>query len=166
MSTQSDSLAQNIIDWYQKDDIPCINESANNPKLTWILKVGKSIVIYKRPKFDDRIFIQSQIKLSAQHRTLVNQTWDANQRNNMMFNLKKLVAQYDVNMDFQMNSDELLGFNTSKTHFYSTISKADLFEKFFRVQNIHEVILNQLNIELGIALQSSHKNQSSDNTGR
>lgn len=82
----------------------------------------------------------------------------------MMFNLKKLVAQLNVLMNFKLNNDELTGFHTYKIHHHSTISKADFIEKFFRIQSVHDIVLNQLNFELGVALQSEHKNQdSSDN---
>jgi len=169
MSTQPDSIRQNIIDWCQDDNIQCVDTSAENTQFAWSLRLGNTaITIYKQPHLPDRIFIQSQIVLSEIHRTLVNQTWDTNQRNNMMFNLKKLVVGYNINMDFQLRGDELLGFNTHKIHFNSTISKAGLLEKFIRVQSIHEVILNQLNIELGLALQSDRTNRNSNDvdTGR
>ena len=79
----------------------------------------------------------------------------------MVLNMKKLSTQYNVNMDFQMNGDNLLGFNTFKIHYHSSISKADFLEKFIRIQGIHEIILNSLNIELGIATQIVQTNPNS-----
>ena len=81
-----------------------------------------------------------------------------------MFNLKKLVAQLDILMNFQLINDELTGFHTYKIHLHSTISKADFIEKYLRIQSVHDIVLNQLNIELGVALQSEHRNQ--EDTGR
>lgn len=169
MSAQPDPTRQNIIDWCQEDNIPSVSDDAVNPQFVWAIGVGATrISVYKIIQIPDRIYFQSQINFSEIHRTLVNQTWNVNQRNNMMHNLKKLVAQYDILMNFQLTNDELTGFHTYKIHHHPTISKADFLEKFLRVQAVHEVILNQLNIELGIALQSDQANQNSGdvNTGR
>lgn len=170
MSAQSDPTRQNILDWCQEDNIQSMEDNpSGNAQFAWAINLGASgITVYKQSQFLDRIYFQSQINFSEIHRTLVNQTWNVNQRNSMMFNLKKLAAQYDVLMNFQLNNDELTGFHTYKIHYHSTISKSDFLEKFLRIQAIHEIVLNQLNIELGQALQSDRANQDSGNkdTGR
>lgn len=86
----------------------------------------------------------------------------------MMFNLRKLAIQYDANMNFQLNGDELIGINTFKIHFNSLITKSEFLEKYLRMESIHDILLNQLNIELGVALQNDKTNQNSKNmdTGR
>ncbi len=158
-----DPTRQNIIDWCQQDRIQCV-EQPTNPQMVWGLSLG-SISIYKQPRFPDRIYFQSTINLSNIHRTLVNQTWNNAQRNVMMFNLKKLVTQLDALLNFVNPNDELIGFHTFKIQGHTTISKADFIEKFLRMQSIHEIILNQLNLELGSALASS-KNTGKIDTGR
>ena len=158
-----DSTRQNIIDWCQQDGIPCVEQPAN-PQMVWGLSLG-SISIYKQPRFTDRIYFQSSINLSNIHRTLVNQTWDNAHRNVMMFNLKKLVTQLDALLNFINPNDELIGFHTFKIQCNSTILKADFIEKFLRMQAIHEIVLNQLNLELGSALASSENTGNTD-TGR
>ena len=163
MSSQPDPIRQNVLDWCHEDDIRTANNTSTNTQFSWAIGVGNpTISVYKITQFPDRIYFQSQINFSEIHRTLVNQTWNTNQRNGMMFNLKKLVAGLDILMNFQLTNDELRGFHTYKIHHHSTISKADFLEKYLRVQAIHEVILNQLNIELGQSLQSS-QNPNSDN---
>ncbi len=117
------------------------------------------------PRFPDRIYFQSTINLSNIHRTLVNQTWDVNRRNIMMFNLKKLIAQLDTMMNFVIPNEELTGFHTYTKHHHVTISKADFVERLLRIQSMHEIVLNQLNLELGVALASS-RNTSNTNSGR
>jgi len=167
MSNQPDPMKQNIIDWCAKDNIPCV-VPPNVPKTSWLLtlgQVGNQITVYKSTMYDDRIYFQSQIGFSEVHRKLVNQTWNAQQRNTMMFNLKKLSVQYDVNLNFQMNGDEIVGIKTFKIHFHSTISKSELLEKHMRLESVHIILLNQLNIELGIAIQQNRANEKSD-TGR
>ena len=158
-----DSTRQNIIDWCQQDGIPCI-EQPTNPQMVWGLSLG-SITVYKQPPLPDRIYFQSSISLSNIHRTLVNQTWDIAQRNVMMFNLKKLVTQLDALLNFINLNDELIGFHTFKIQGHTTISKVDFIEKFLRMRAIHEIVLNQLNLELGSALASSQNTGNTD-TGR
>ena len=158
-----DTTRQNIIDWCQQDGILCV-EQPTNSQMVWGLSLG-SISLYKQPRFPDRIYFQSSINLSNIHRTLVNQTWDNAQRNVMMFNLKKLVTQLDALLNFVNPNDELIGFHTFKIQSHTTISKADFIEKFLRMQAIHEIVLNQLNLELGSALASS-KNAGNNDTGR
>ena len=158
-----DHTKQNIIDWCQQDGIPCV-EQPTNPQMIWGLSLG-SITLYKQPRLPDRIYFQSTINLSNIHRTLVNQTWDNAQRNVMMFNLKKLVTQLDALLNFVNPNEELIGFHTFKIQGHATISKADFIEKFLRMQSIHEIVLNQLNLELGSALASS-KNTGNTDTGR
>ena len=68
-------------------------------------------------------------------------------------------------MNFVIPNEELTGFHTYIIHGHATISKADFLEKFLRIQAVHEIILNQLNIELGTALASS-QNTNNTNTGR
>ena len=170
MSTQPDPVKQNIVDWCQEDDIACVI-AHDVPNFAWVLqlgRVGHTITIYKTTQHDDRIYIQSQISFGVTHRTLVNQTWNAQQRNNMTFNIRKLAVQYDCNLNFQLNGDEVIGINTFKIHFHATISKSELLEKHVRMESIHLILLNQLNIELGIALQNDRTNQNQDNanTGR
>ena len=164
MSTQADQTRQNIINWCQQDGISCVDEPAN-PQMTWGLQLSNALVVYMQPRFPDRIYFQSTINLADIHRILVNQTWDINQRNIMMFYLKKLVAQLNVLMNFVIPNEELTGFHTYIIHGHATISKADFLEKFLRIQAVHEIILNQLNIELGTALASS-QNTNNTNTGR
>ena len=167
MSNQSDPVKQNIIDWCAEDNMPCA-DPPNVPNSSWLLllgQVGNQITVYKSTMYNDRIYFQSQIGFSEVHRKLVNQTWNAQQRNNMMFNLKKLAVQYDVNLNFQMNGDEIVGIKTFKIYFHSAISKSELLEKHMRLESVHIVLLNQLNIELGIAIQQNRTNENSD-TGR
>jgi hypothetical protein len=167
MSEKFNTVSQNIIDWCQQDGISCVHEP-ENLNMSWALQVGGTLVIYTTLQHSERIYFQSQINFAEIHRALVNQTWNNNQRNVMMFNLKKLVAQLDVLMNFQLINDELTGFHTYKIHDHATISKADFLEKYRRVQAVHEIVLNQLNLELGIALQKNQSNQNLDktNTGR
>lgn len=170
MTEKPDPVIQNIIDWCQEDNITCVL-APDAHSFTWVLtlgRVGQNIIIYKQPHLLDRIYLQSQINFSEIHRTLVNQTWTAQQRNSMTHNLKKLAVEYDCNMTFQQNGDEIIGINTNKIHFHTTITKSELLEKYIRMESIHGVILNQLNIELGIAVQRSRQDESSGNsdTGR
>ena len=167
MSTEQDSIKQNIIDWCREDKIQCVDKSSKDSQFTWLLTIGK-IILYKQPHLQDRLYFQFQIKLAEIHRKLVNQTWNIHQRNSMMYHLKKLGVQYDINLDFKFNGDEIEGISLHKIHFNSTISKSEFLEKFLRVQAIRNVILDQLNIEFGIALNRDHTNQDSSNvdTGR
>ncbi len=166
MSNQPDTIIQNIIDWCKEDKI--VNSGGKEqPLIGWSINVGRQgISVYKLIKFPDRIYFQSTINFSEIHRTVVNQKWDEKKRGVMMFNLKKLVAQLNVLLDFQLNNDELTGFNTHKIHHHSTISKADFIEKYLRIQSVHDIILNQLNFEIGEALLSEKKNPDSSDTGQ
>ena len=102
MSTEQDSIKQNIIDWCREDKIQCVDKSSEDSQFTWLLSIGK-IILYKQPHLQDRLYFQFQIKLAEIHRKLVNQTWNINQRNSMMYHLKKLGVQYDINLDFINN---------------------------------------------------------------
>jgi|APSaa5957512535_1039671.scaffolds.fasta_scaffold33622_4 hypothetical protein len=164
MSSQHDPIKQNIMDWCQQDGIRCV-EAPANPQMVWGLIIHSQVTIYKITQHPDRIYFQSSINLAQVHRTLVNQTWDNNQRNMMMFNMKKLVGQLNVLLNFIHNNEELVTFHTYKIHCHETISKADFLEKYLRIQAVHEIMLNQLNIELGIALASS-QNTGNVDTGR
>jgi len=168
MSDQPDPVGQNIIDWCQEDNIQS-SGGAETTQIVWSRHIGtRGISVYKLTRFSDRIYFQSTINFSEIHRTLVNQTWNESKRGVMMFNLKKLVAQLDILINFRLNNDELTGFHTYKIHYHSTISKADFIEKYLRIQSVHDIVLNQLNLELGEALQSERQNQDSGNrdTGR
>jgi len=160
MSNQPDPVMTNIIDWCQEDNIPCENQSAQRPNVLWVLKIGNlAITIFKLQQLPDRIYVQSGISLNGNHRTLVNQTWKVAQKNDMMMKLKMLATQYDVNMNFVMNGNNLNSFSTYKIHFHTSISKADFLSLFMRIQTIHEIILNQLNLSLGIATQQLQASQ-------
>lgn len=159
MSNQPDPTMTNIINWCQEDNIQN-TVGGIVERVGWSINIGnRGISVYKLTRFLDRIYFQSTINFSEIHRTLVNQTWNENQRGVMMFNLKKLVAQLDILMNFQLNNDELTGFHTYKIHHHSTISKAGFIETYLRIQSVHDIVLNQLNLELGVSLQSEHRNQ-------
>ena len=154
MSEQPDPVMTNIINWCQEDHIPCENQSSQRPNVLWVLKIGNlAITVYKLPQLPDRIYVQSGISLNDNHRTLVNQTWEVAQKNDMMLKLKMLATQYDANMNFVVNDNNLNSFSTYKIHYHSTISKADFLSLFMRIQNIHEIVWNQLNSSLGLATQ-------------
>jgi len=132
MSNQPDPVMTNIINWCQEDNIPCEDTSTNLPNVLWSLKLGtQAVSAYKLQHIPDRIYIQSGITLNPNHQTLVNQTWEQAQRNDMMMKLKMLSAQYDVNLNFRMNDENLTGFATFKIHFHTSISKADFLSLFF-----------------------------------
>ncbi len=160
MSNQPDPAMTNIINWCQEDNIQCVDTSANRPNVLWSLRIGTlAITVYKLPQILDRIYVQSGINLNPEHQTLVNQTWQQPQRNDMMMKLKMLATQYDVNLNFGMNGNNLISFSTFKIHFHTSISKADFLSLFIRVQTIHEIILNQLNLSLGLATQQLQASQ-------
>lgn len=167
MLAQPDPLIQDIQNWCQEDVIPCTVLQNPPEALAWSVTLGQSghqISVYKTSKFDDRIFFQSGITFNEQHRTLVNQTWTALQRDNMSSNLRKTAVMFGASLDFRLNNDEVLGINTFKIHHDSTMSKADFIETFLRVESIHLVMLSELNIQLNVAMQQP--NQDNTNTGR
>jgi len=154
MTNQPDPAMTNIINWCKEDNIPCEDSSAKLPNVLWSLKIGTlSVSAYKLQQTPDRIYVQSGIVLNPNHQTLVNQTWKQPKRNDMMMKLKMLSAQYDVNLNFRMNDENLTGFATFKIHFHTTISKTDFLTLFLRVSSIHEIFLNQLNLSLGLETQ-------------
>jgi len=160
MTNQPDPAMTNIINWCKEDNIPCEDHSAKLPNVLWSLKIGsQSVSVYKLPQTPDRIYVQSGIKLSSVHQTLVNQTWKQSQRNEMMLKLKMLATQYDVNMNFVMDGNNIISFATFKIHFHTSISKADFLSSFLRISSIHEIILNQLNLSLGLATQQLQASQ-------
>ncbi len=160
MANQPDPVMTNIIDWCREDNIPCEDNSARLPNVSWSLRIGTlAVSAYKLQQIPDRIYIQSGITLNPNHQTLVNQTWEQPQRNDMMMKLKMLSAQYGVNMSFGMNGNNLISFATFKIHFHTTISKADFLTLFLRVSSIHEIFLNQLSLSLGLATRQLQANQ-------
>ena len=165
MSNQNDPVKQNIIDWCKADNIPCEDNSATSPKSLWALKIGNyAVTIHKPSNSLDRIYIQSGISLNPDHRTMVNQTWQPEQKNDMMMKLKMLATQYDVNLNFGMDNNDLISFSTYKIHFHTSISKADFLSLFIKIQTVHEIFLNQLNLALGIATQQLQASQDAGST--
>jgi len=160
MANQPDPVMTNIINWCQEDNIPCEDNRANRPNVLWSLHIGTlAVSVYKLQQIPDRIYVQSGITLSTNHRTLVNQNWEQARRNDLMMKLKMLATQYDVYMNFGMDGDNVLSFSTIKIHFHTSISKAEFLSMFLRVSSIHEIILNQLNLALGLATQQLQASQ-------
>ena len=160
MSNQPDPVMTNIINWCQEDNIQCVDNSTNRSNVLWSLRIGtQSITVYKLSHILDRVYVQSGIGLNPEHQTLVNQTWQQPQRNDMMMKMKMLATQYDVNIDFVMNGNNIISFSTFKIHFHTTMSKADFLSMYIRIQSIHEIIFNQLNLSLGLATQQLQASQ-------
>ena len=169
MSTenQQDIVKQNIIQWCKDDNIPCEDVSSKNHQFAWGLAIGKpETIIYKQPHLPDRIYIQSQITITPEHQELINTTWTLQKKNDMLLNLRMLAVQYDINMNFQEDSNgKLIAISSFKIHFHSSIKKANILKMFIRVQSIHIVILNQLSKALGIEMkQLQAQQQSSDSS--
>ena len=147
--------------WCKADKIDCADESSRNTHFSWALLINKQVMIYKQPHLPDRIYIQSQIRLSTQHEAMLDSKPEL--KSNLMYNLTITATSLDMGLNFQITDKKLKGINLSKIHFGSTISKADLLRLYMRVQQVHLTVLNQLNNTLGMEFQQSHQIQDEPN---
>jgi len=157
MSDQPDPVKQNIVDWFQEDSITCKDISDKNPSFTWILEVGTqaTVLIFKLPNYPNRIYFRTMTNLISEHVKLLAE--DAKKKGSIQFKIHTLAVQLEVNPTFK--NDDKEQFNAiwiSKIHYNSSIKKADLLEKFVRIQQCQNVVLNNLNKELGISIQSQN----------
>ena len=73
----------------------------------------------------------------------------------MILQLKGLAIQLDFNIMFDAkDKDKITNVKSNKIHFHTSINKADLLEKFQRVGNIHDHVLNQLSVLLQTEVQN------------
>ncbi len=82
----------------------------------------------------------------------------------MILNLQTLATQFDINMNFQLEGNKLISIGSFKIHFHSTIKKSDFLDMLVRVQNIHNTLLNQLRLSLGLELQQMQSQQASESS--
>jgi len=158
MSDQPDPVKQNILDWCKEDHMKCEDVSDKNPQFAFCIQIGTQIVIYKKPKLLDRIFVQSQITVNPKHTKLIKSKPDLEKK--LMIGLPTLATQFDVSISFDATKDnELTGIRIYKTHFHSSISKADFLALITRHQPVYNVILNQLRQELGFESQQAEAQQ-------
>ena len=164
MSENQDVVKQNIINWCNEDRIEFVDESSRNPNFSWLVAVGKpQILFYKQPNLQDRIYAQSQIVVSPEHQTMI-EGWNATKRNSMILKLQTLATQFDINMNFQLEGNKITTIGSFKVHFHSTIKKSDFLSLLLRVQTIHNNLLNQLRLSLGLELQQLQSQQSSESS--
>jgi len=158
MSTPDvDIVKTNIMDYLNEDSITFEDISDKNTNFTWILQVGKQtpVLIFKLPAFPNRIYLRTTIGLAPEHVKLLAE--DDTKKGKTILKIHTLAIQLDVNPDFKNDKKKQLHqiwFN--KIHYNSSIKKADLLEKFIRIQQCQNVLLNHLNIELGIGMQSQN----------
>jgi len=166
MSEQPDIVKTNIIDYCKEDNIKCTDISAENPNFLWILNIGgTSIVVYKLKKLPDRIYVESQIKFSPEHTTLFNETWNPQQKNDLLLKLQTLAVQLNVNLTFlkdRKDKNIVTTIKTDKIHFHSTVSKAHFLELFNRMSMIHSNIKNQVSLALNVGLVQTEQQTKSD----
>ena len=118
-------------------------------------------MIYKQSHLSDRIYIQSQIRLSTQHEVMLDSKPEL--KSSPMHNLTITATNLDMGLNFQITDGKLKEINLSKIHFGATISKSNLLRLYMRVQQVYLTILNQLNNTLGMELQQSNQNQDEPN---
>ncbi len=157
----NDPAKNNITGWCKADKIDCTDESSRNTHFSWALLMNKQVMIYKQPHLSDRIYIQSQIRLSTQHEVMLDSKSEL--KSSLMYNLTITATNLDMGLNFQITDGKLKGITLSKIHFGTTISKSDLLRLYMRVQQVHLTLLNQLNNTLGMEFQQSNQNQDEPN---
>jgi len=166
MPDDPDTVKQNIIDYCKADNIKCTDIGASNPNFSWIFTIGESsIIAYKIKGQDDRIYIESQIKLSPDHLKLFNETWNPQQKNNLLLKLQTLAVTLDVNLNFikdTKDKNKITVIKTNKIHFHSSMSKAHFLSLFLRMSMIHSNIKNQLSLALNVGLVQTKQQTKSD----
>ena len=149
-----DTVKQNIMDWFKEDSISFTDISEKNPNFIWILQVSKSpsVLVFKIPQFPNRIYFRTITTLRPEHVKLFSE--DETKKNNLTFKIHTLTIQLDVNPTFSNNDKKQLSeIWINKIYYNSTIKKADLLEKFTRIQHCQNVILNHVNRELKASMQ-------------
>jgi len=171
MSNQPDPMRHNIIDWCAEDDIPCTdltNTGNNSNILSWIFTVGNppAVSFFKPLNLPNRIFIQTAINLSPDHVTLLARDDQAQRRQAIMLKIQTLAIQLDTNPNFRFNNQQQFTSMTTNTiHFYSTMKKAIFLEKYIRQQNVTSLVLNHLNADLGIGIQTQTSTDTANDIG-
>jgi hypothetical protein len=161
MLSESDTAVRdNILKWCKEDKIPCV-AVPDNPTITFGFKIGNSsIYIYKSSQFPDRIFIESVINIAPEHKTLINETWDNGKKNGMILQLKGMAIQLGFNIIVgTIDKDKITDVKSNNIHFHTSIKKAEFLEKFLRIGNIHDHVLNQLSILLQTEVQNIQAQQ-------
>jgi len=154
MPDEPDTVKQNIMDWFKEDSISITDISEKNPKFTWILQVSKSpaVLVFKIPQFPNRIYFRTTTTLRPDHVKLFSE--DETKKQNFIFKIHTLAIQLDVNPTFPNNDKKQLSeIWINKIHYNTTIKKADLIEKFTRIQHCQNAILNHINRELKASMQ-------------
>jgi len=155
MSNQPDPVKQNIMNYLNEDSITFEDISERNTSFTWILRVGNvsPVLIFKLPNFPNRIYFRTITTLAPEHVTLLAE--DATKKQNIILKIHTLAVELGTNPHFRDNADNQLNeVWINQIHYNSSIKKADLLEKFVRVQQCQNVVLNNLSKELGISIQS------------
>ena len=150
MSNQPDPTRQNIIDWCNADNIPCV-DATQNPNMDWCLMLNKrKIAVFRITRFPDRIYFQSGIDIAPQHQTLIAEN---NQiRNDILLQIPSLIIQLDHDPRITQANNTISSVNISTTHFHTTISKADFLSIVSRLMNVQQLVLNQLSVPLQTTL--------------
>ena len=92
--THNDPTKNNIMGWCKADKIDCADESSRNAHFSWALLINKQVMIYKQPHLSDRIYIQSQIRLSTQHEAMLDSKPEL--KSNLMYNLTITATSLDM----------------------------------------------------------------------
>lgn len=145
-------IKNKIIQWCKDDNLSCVDLSKKNPHAFWVLAIGNpSIIVNQTEKFADRIYFSSVIGIASQHRKLI-ETWTAEKKGNLTKNLSLQAVQFDVNLSFDVKDNQITGIRQFMIHFDSKIEKGEFLKLVFRLQPIHNITLNSLNVALGLEL--------------
>jgi len=150
MSNQPDPVRQNIRNWCNADNIPCVDGN-QSPNMDWCLMLNnRRIAVFKLTRFADRIYFQTGINVAPAHQQMIREN---NQiRNNILLQIPTLIIQLGHDPRITQANNTITVINLSKIHFHTTISKAEFLSIVSRLINVHQLVLNQLSVTLQTTL--------------
>jgi len=157
MSNQPDTTKQNIIDWCKEDGILIEDNSSKFPNYEWLLLVDKNKIVFKTKRHPNRIFIQSSITITNNHQKIIAD--DQKMKFNMILQIPTMILQMGATCSIEQNDTTITKVSVSKIHFHSSMKKADFLANLFKVQDIHQNLLNQLSVKLQTTAKQLQQNQ-------
>jgi len=119
--------------------------------MDWLLMLNNGrIVIFKLTRFPDRIIFQSGINIATEHQQMI--AGKPQMRNEILLQTPSLIVQLDHQPTITQVNNTISVITITKTHFHTTISKADFLTKSIKLRNVQQVVRNQLSVPLQTSL--------------
>ena len=160
---------QKVLTWFEEANISHtvadLEKLGRNDLLFSITAGSPSTVIYTMTTHPDRIILQSEVEFSEEHKEMIVKM---NEQDHAKFvvNLQTLLTTLNVRHRLILKDNKIEKIRIHLFVHDDIMSKDVFLQDFIRVQEITEVLLNQINISLGLAVKAQTAQQDDDTKDR